>query len=181
MSDRTDAGHAPAASARPSSTNMVSTDGDCMTKAFLFALALIAPGTALAADPVSLTSTVFVEKTSTGAQGRNHVVLEPPGRMSSGDRLIFMLNYRSVGARAAGDFVVTNPMPAAVAYQGTSDPGAVVSIDGGRSWGQLGRLRVTERDGSIRSARPEDVTHVRWTLNPAAGAAGRLMFRGVVR
>ncbi len=152
-----------------------------MKKPFLFALGLIVPGTALAADPVSLTSTVFVEKTSTGTQGRNRVVLEPPGRMSPGDRLVFMLNYRSVGTRSIGDFVVTNPMPAAVAYQGTSDPSAVVSIDGGRRWGQLSQLKVTERDGSIRSARPEDVTHVRWTLNPATGSAGRLMFRGVVR
>lgn len=152
-----------------------------MKTPFLFALGLIVPGTALAADPVSLTSTVFVEKTSTGAQGRNRVVLEPPGRMSPGDRLVFMLNYRSVGTRSIGDFVVTNPMPAAVAYQGTSDPSAVVSIDGGRRWGRLDQLKVTERDGSIRSARPEDVTHVRWTLNPATGSAGRLMFRGVVR
>lgn len=152
-----------------------------MKTPFLFALGLIVPGTALAADPVSLTSTVFVEKTSTGTQGRNRVVLEPPGRMSPGDRLVFMLNYRSVGTRSIGDFVVTNPMPAAVAYQGTSDASAVVSIDGGRRWGRLDQLKVTERDGSIRSARPEDVTHVRWTLNPATGSAGRLMFRGVVR
>lgn len=152
-----------------------------MKKPFLFALALIAPGTALAADPVALTSTVFVEKTFSSTQGRNHVVLEPPGRMSSGDRLVFMLNYRSTGARATGDFVVTNPMPAAVAYQGTPDPSAVVSIDGGRKWGRLDQLRVTERDGSVRSARPEDVTHVRWTLNPTSKNAGRLMFRGVVR
>ncbi|MBY8823130.1 hypothetical protein [Sphingomonas colocasiae] len=152
-----------------------------MKTPFLFALGLIVPGTALAADPVALTSMVFVEKTSATGQGRNRIVLEPPGRMASGDRLVFMLNYRSAGARSVGDFVVTNPMPAAVAYQGTSDPGAVVSIDGGRNWGPLARLKVTERDGTVRSARPEDVTHVRWTLNPAAGPAGRLMFRGVVR
>lgn len=138
---------------------------------------LSAPGLALAADRVAMNSTVFVERTSAGPQGRNRTVLEQPGRVASGDKLVFMLNYRN---RAAGPFVVTNPMPAAVVYQGSQDRGAIVSIDGGRNWGQLAQLRVTERDGSVRGARPEDVTHVRWTLDNAP-AAGTIMFRGIVR
>jgi hypothetical protein len=37
--------------------------------------------------------------------------------------------------------------------------------------------------GSFRTALPSDVTHIKWNLNQtlAAGSAGKLVFRGVVR
>lgn len=147
------------------------TDGDRMKTILPLALALSLPGAAHAAGT---TSTVFVEKMLPG----DRIVLEPAERMARGDRLVFMMNVQGQGTR---DLTVTNPMPPAVAYQGTTDRRALVSIDGGRNWGPLGRLRVTERDGSTRGARPEDVTHVRWTLDRSANPAGRIIFRGVVR
>jgi hypothetical protein len=148
----------------------------------MMALVLATPGAALAAaQPVALTSTVFVERTVPGGEGRTRMVLEQPARMSRGDRLVFLVDYRSTSARNPGELVVTNPLPATVAYQGTSGRAALVSIDGGRNWGTLDRLRITERDGTVRNARPEDVTHVRWMLDPAASPSGRLIFRGVVR
>lgn len=148
----------------------------------LLLLALLAPGAASAANGVTLQSTVFVEKSVPDGEGRNRIVLEEPKVVTPGDRLVFILNYRNAGATPASDFVVTNPLPAAVAYQGGADK-ADVSIDGGRSWGLLATLKVREADGSWRGARPEDVTHLRWALRGAipAGAQGKLSFRGIVR
>ena len=148
----------------------------------IIAVALLSPAAAHAANDVALTSAVFVEKT-VEAGGRKRIVLERPAQVMPGDRLVFMLDYRNKGAAPASDFVVTNPLPGTVAYQFSPDPAAIVSIDGGRTWGTLARLKVREADGAVRGARPEDVTHVRWTFARAipAGQGGKLSFRGVVR
>ncbi|MBB5685135.1 DUF11 domain-containing protein [Sphingobium boeckii] len=147
------------------------------------ALACATPATARAANQVSLSSAVFVEKDRADAQGRRSIVLEAPRMVTPGDKLVFMLSYRNTGNHPANDFIVTNPLPQAVSYQGTPDAGAFVSVDGGATWGTLGQLRVKERNGYVRGARPEDVTHVRWTLKQAipAGSTGKLMFRGIVK
>jgi uncharacterized repeat protein (TIGR01451 family) len=152
-------------------------------KLILLILALIAPSAALAADNIALTSAVFVEKAVTGPNGKPKTVLFAPSVVTPGDQLIFILNYRNTGAAPARDFIVTNPMPEAVSYQGSADSFAQVSIDGGRNWAALAKLKVFEPDGKWRSARFEDVTHVRWALKTAlpAGAAGKLSFRGTVR
>jgi hypothetical protein len=78
--------------------------------------------------------------------------------------------------------MVTNQMPPAVVFQHAGN-GALVSVDGGKSWGALSTLFIAEHNGRRRSARPEDVTHIRWQLNQPvpAGGAGKLTFRGTVR
>jgi uncharacterized repeat protein (TIGR01451 family) len=145
-------------------------------------LAILAPSQAFATSKVTLSSMVFIEKAIADDAGRSHIVLEAPKMVTPGDRLVFILNYRNAGQLPAGDFIVTNPLPAAVAFQGGAES-AQVSIDGGRSWGTLPVLKVHEADGRWRSARPEDVTHLRWVLKQAipAGAQGKLSFRGIVR
>lgn len=154
-----------------------------MTRLFLILTALLLPAAAHAANEVALTSAVFVEKSMPDAGGKTRLVLEAPKTVVPGDRLVFVLNYKNQGTKPAADFVVTNPLPGAVAYQGTADAGAIVSVDGGRSWGPITVLKVKKADGTVRSAYPEDVTHVRWTMKTPipAGAQGKLSFRGVVR
>lgn len=151
----------------------------------LILLAAFAAAPALAQDrnEVSLNSDVLVERVSHEADGQTRVSLEEPSRVIPGDTLVFVLRYQNNGARPATNFVITNPLPQAVRFNGTTDSGASVSVDGGRNWGQLASLSVREADGTMRAARPEDVTHVRWAFaRPiAAGDSGRLMFRGVVR
>ena len=152
-------------------------------KILLALLALVAPVVAKAANEVSLTSSVFVEKAVPQPDGKTRLVLEEPKIVVPGDKLVFVLNYRNQGAKPATDFVVTNPMPVAVAYQGTPDGGAIVSVDGGKSWGPMATLKIRKADGTFRSAYPEDVTHVRWAMKAPipVGAAGKLSFRGIVR
>ena len=152
-------------------------------KLLIALLALLAPVAAQAANDVALTSSVFVEKSVPQADGKTRLVLEEPRVVVPGDRLVFVLAYKNLGGKPATDFVVTNPMPGAVAYQGTGDAGAIVSVDGGKSWGPMASLKVRKADGSARAAYPEDVTHVRWAMRAPipVGATGKLSFRGVVR
>jgi uncharacterized repeat protein (TIGR01451 family) len=155
-----------------------------MISAMLGALLMATGGTAaFAATPLELKSDVFVERQVVRSDGSNAVVLEKPNLVTPGDNLVFVVRYKNVGGSTANNFVVTNPLPAAVAFNGTSDGLEVVSIDGGKSWGILGTLRVTKTDGTSRSAAMGDVTHIKWNLNQplTAGAEGKLIFRGIVK
>jgi uncharacterized repeat protein (TIGR01451 family) len=151
---------------------------------------LVAIALASAASPVlaqnsavSLESDVLVERTTTDAQGQEQVSLEEPRVVVPGDKLVFVLRYRNNGTSPASDFVITNPLPAAVAFQSSAERSTQVSVDGGRNWGQLATLTVANADGTSRPARADEVTHVRWAFAQPipAGQAGRLMFRGIVR
>ena len=152
-------------------------------KKFLALLALTAPSALWAADSVSLTSEVMVERVRQEADGSSKVVREEPRVVTPGDKLVFLLSYRNAGAEPATGFVVTNPIPASVAFSGGESEGAIVSIDGGKSWGPLASLKVANPDGTSRPATPDDVTHIRWSFAQpiAAGRAGQLSFRGVVK
>ncbi len=153
-----------------------------MYRLILTFCALFAPVAAHAASAVALSSAVFVERILPDSNGRSKTILQAPTIVAPGDKLVFILSYHNEGQTPANSFVVTNPMPSAVAYQGAADSNAEVSIDGGKDWGMLASLKVLE-DGRWRSARPEDVTHVRWALKQSipAGAQGKLSFRGIVR
>ncbi len=144
---------------------------------------ILSPSFAHATDAVALDSSVFVERMVAAEGGKSRTVLEEPKMVTPGDRLVFVLQYHNTGAQPAKDFVVTNPMPGPVAYLGTNDTFAQVSVDGGRTFGTLATLKVKDTDGQLRAARPEDVTHVRWALRDpiAAGGQGKLSFRGIVR
>jgi len=149
----------------------------------LFMTALLAPAAAFAANQVTLESQIQVEREVRNEDGTTRTVLEPTNKVTPGDRLLFTVSYRNVGAEAAADFVVTNPLPSAVTYVGADSPEPTVSVDGGASWGSLATLNVKQEDGTTRPAAASDVTHVRWVFNDTipAGASGKLSFRGVVK
>ena len=143
--------------------------------------AIAAP--AFAADRVSLASEVFVEKIVVGPDGRANTLLKQPEIVMPGDNLVFILKYRNQGNEAARNFILTNPMPSAVAFREATGAGALFSVNGGKNWGLLGELKVQGSDRSFRAARPDDVTHVRWAFRQPlpAGATGKVSFRGTVR
>jgi uncharacterized repeat protein (TIGR01451 family) len=151
-------------------------------KIWLALLALLAPVTAFAADNVSLTSKVFVERMKPGADGKPVSVREEPGVVTPGDKLVFVLGYRNGGAEPATGFTLTNPIPPSVSFTGSDDARALVSVDGGKTWGKLASLKVVQADGTSRPAVTADVTHIRWSFDRpiAAGSSGELSFRGVV-
>lgn len=121
---------------------------------------------------VSTDSAVYVERLTPNAARR----LEPASRLASGDRVVTVVRWYRMGGD--GGFVITNPLPATLAYQDSANEAQQVSVDGGRSWGRLGTLRI----GS-RFATPEDVTHVRWVIPARYAARGRgeIAYSGIVR
>ena len=152
-------------------------------KLLLPLLAFFAATAAEAQNNVTLGNQAFVEHVRVDAQGRRNVTLDPPGVVTPGDHLVFVLTYRNGGAQPATGFAVTNPIPPQVAFERSDDATAVVSVDGGQSWGPLATLTVAQPDGSRRPAAAADVTHVRWSFSQPipAGAEGRLTFRGIVK
>lgn len=158
-----------------------------LVKSFVGAAAMIAAaGPALAAaqstpSPVTLKGDVMLEKTVT-ENGVSKIELSEPKVVIPGDRLLFTTRYRNEGAQAVTNFVVTNPLPSAVALTADGAQGTEVSVDGGKSWGQLGGLKVAGTPGAERAATTADVTHIRWTIPAIApGASGEVQYHGIVR
>jgi hypothetical protein len=135
-------------------------------------LGAVAAAPALANPGVALDSAVFVERTEPG-NVRN---LEPASRLSRGDRVVTIVSWRRDAGN--GGFTLINPLPRAVAYQASARDDEQVSVDGGRTWGRLGELRLGER-----FATAEDVTHLRWRVpaGQAAARVGRIAYSGIVR
>ena len=109
--------------------------------------------------------------------------LEPARQVSSGERLIYVVEYRNTGNKPVQGFTVTNPLPRTVRLDETVEGSELVSIDGGRSWGTLASLKVPMGANSWRPANPEDVTHLRWRVGDRLmqGETRRMTFRAIVR
>lgn len=128
---------------------------------------------------VALTGDVKVVR-SVEENGAARTVLEAPDKVIPGDRLVFSTAYHNTSAQVVENFVVTNPLPTAVALSETGQ--FVVSVDGGKSFGALADQSVTLEDGANRPAELTDVTHVRWTLaRLEPGASGSVTYFAVIR
>jgi uncharacterized repeat protein (TIGR01451 family) len=150
----------------------------------LTALALIAsPVAAYAANEVAVVSEMFVERTVAQPGGKLKVVLVKQKSGPPGTKLVFTHSYRNGGKAPAANFAMTNPIPSGVEYIGSDDAIAVVSVDGGKSFGPLAAAKIRAADGVLRAARPEDVTHVRWALKAPipVGGTGKFSFKGTVK
>lgn len=136
---------------------------------------------AQAASPVSLSSEIKLVKivVENGQEKRSFV---EPKVVVPGDQLLFAVSYRNTGAAAVEGFVLTNPLPAGVMLAPEGADKLEVSVDGGKTWGKLAALKVTEAATGSRAALASDVTHVRWALAPLApGSSGSITFNAIVR
>ena len=154
-----------------------------MYRAFIALALIVSPVAVLAANDVAVVSEMFVEKTVAQPGGKPKVVLVKQKSGPPGTKLVFTHSYRNGGKAPATNFAMTNPIPAGVDYIGSDDAIAVVSVDGGKTFGALAMAKLRNTDGSVRAARPEDVTHVRWALKApiAVGASGKFSFKGTVK
>jgi len=145
--------------------------------------AIFGASAVLAASPLKLSSEIFVERSKTADDGQKSIVLEEPNTVLPGDNLVFIVSYKNIGDQTATDFTVTNPMPRAVRFAGSSNGAELVSVDGGESWGSLPQLRISDSEGNQRPASMADVTHIKWNLKQtlAPGQGGKIVFRGVVK
>lgn len=136
---------------------------------------------AIAQDSLAFEGTAFVEKTIL-ENGAEKTVLLPTDTVVPGDLIVFNTAYRNDGAETVNDFVVTNPVPDAVAFSDQSGATLTVSVDGGQTFGQLSALSVAVKPEGQRPAVAADVTHIRWTLDAVApGQSGTLSYKAIVR
>jgi hypothetical protein len=125
-------------------------------------------GTAgMAQNGAGIDRAVYVERQSGGIRA-----LEPATTLRSGDKVVLVLEWQR-GAPARR-FTIESPVPRTLAFQRAGSDAAEVSVDGGRRWGQLGKLHV-----GARLASAEDVTHLRLTV--AGAPEGRLTYSAIVR
>lgn len=142
--------------------------------------ALIAAGNfGVAHAQVALENKVFVESFVTAKDGTMDRQLKPAATVVPGDRLVYVISYRNNGKKPSSDVVVTNPISPTVEFIGEETAGAEMSIDGGKTYGQLAQMRVRNPDGTQRAARRSDVTHLRWRVAGAVapGASGQVSFK----
>lgn len=118
---------------------------------------------ARAAAPIVLAGEIKVRK-QVVENGVERVVLVEPQVVVPGDRLIFRTSYRNTSAEIVKNFVITNRLPAGVTLLPDVALSALVSVDGGKSWGNLGVLELDDGAGGKRPALASDVTHLRWVL-----------------
>lgn len=116
-----------------------------------------------AAAPIALAGEIKVRKQVVD-HGVEREVLVEPQVVIPGDKLVFRTTYRNTSAEIVRDFVITNRLPAGVALSPDAAQSALVSVDGGKSWGKLDVLEVNDGAGNKRPALASDVTHLRWVL-----------------
>ncbi|MXO73947.1 hypothetical protein GRI40_01750 [Altererythrobacter aerius] len=121
-----------------------------------------------ASAAVDIDRAVFIERQVEGVRA-----LEPATTLRKGDKVVLMVAWTA--APSAKGYVVESAVPRPLAFQRAGSDAAEVSIDGGRTWGQLGELRLGNRLASA-----EDVTHLRMRV-PASATSGRLTYKAIVR
>lgn len=155
----------------------------------LYALPLLFAATlALAQDasPLRVTQVAEMEKTVMAADGTKQTTLVPATLVPPGGEVVYTVKFENVGKQAATDVVVTNPVPEHTRYVANSagGPGTEVtySVDGGRTFGAPGALRVAA-DGGTRPATAADYTHLQFRLVNALppGQVAYARFRTVVK
>lgn len=153
---------------------------------FMSALVLWTPLGFSSPDFIKLRTRVFQERWGVDTNGKRIVERVPAASVRPGSEVIYEVGYSNTGPQPM-QVVITNPLPADLVYQSYAarSVGAKleVSVDRGRSFGPLEKLRVVGTDGNSRPATADDITHVRWKtarpINP--GEAGYVSLRAMVK
>lgn len=138
-------------------------------------LSFLAAGGVAAQSAIEIERSVYIERTDR-QDGRVVRELEPASTLRKGDSVVLMLEWTAPGRQ--NSFVVSSRVPRDLAFQRSGGHAPQVSVDGGRTWGDLSGLRIGSRRAS-----PEDVTHLRWQVSDAQAALGRgiISYSAIVR
>lgn len=149
------------------------------------ALMILALATVLGAAPaqaqaVAISSTIMVERQTVvdGVTKSDWVSAET---VVPGDTIKLSVDYANQEDAEVTNFVITNPVPAAVSVKAAT-PEQIVSIDGGKTFGPFAEQKFTAPDGTTITALPDQITHLRWTIaSIPARSRGTVHFLGTVR
>jgi uncharacterized repeat protein (TIGR01451 family) len=138
---------------------------------------------AQAGGTLKLTNAVYQQVEIKAADGKITKKLVPAAKVVPGGEVVYEIEYNNTGKETANNVAITNPVPRELTFVDVvGAPVTAMSVDGGKQFGQLTDLEVTNSDGTKRPAQPTDVTTLRWVL-PALkpGAQGKVSFRARVK
>ena len=121
-----------------------------------------------------------------GADGVDRLSRIPADTVAPGEEVIYTLKFRNESDTAAEAVVLVMPVPPEVSFvEGsvTGDNATVTfSADGGQTYLARGRLTIEEQ-GTVRPAKNDDITHIKWTLpDPlAAGRQGEIAYHAILK
>ncbi len=150
---------------------------------------LAVSGSALAQEAqqnhLDVRTVVQKETTIENEDAEAETTLVAAERVLPGEKVVYTITFTNVGAEAAENVMITNPIDASLTYLNGSAFGVGMRIefsaDGGRSFAGQGELRVATEAGE-RAAEAADYTHLRWTLIEALppGETGVARFAATV-
>jgi uncharacterized repeat protein (TIGR01451 family) len=163
-----------------------------MTKSlsFVLALALMASSAHAAAESSSkaleIKVTAEVEVKIKAADGAEQTKRVPAAKVPPGVAVIYTLSAQNTSQSPAGDVAITDPIPQHMQYvDGSATTAGTVltfSVDGGKTFAAVEKLKVKGPGGASRSAGPTDFTHIRWQFQKplAPGESRAVEFRARV-
>ncbi len=147
-------------------------------KFVLLAIAALGFASPAFATGVKLESSVHEEVTTVDAKGEKTVKLIDPTSIAPGDVVVITIAYHNTSETPVGDIVISNQVPEHLSFLTVREGAGMVSVDGGKTYGSLVDLKISNGDDTSRAATAADVTHVRWRFEEplAPGAQGAVAF-----
>lgn len=150
----------------------------------LAALCVAAPALA-ANDPLTLVSKQLLDKVTTIDGKVTHQIVDPSvthDKVVPGSHIVVVLEYHNNLTQPINNFEYKDPLPAPLMLSDDSADAFDVSVDGGKTFGKLSSLVVTDAKGGKRAAEAGDVTTVKLVIPQIApGASGKIEFHATVR
>lgn len=140
-------------------------------------------GVVQAAGQLALEGAVYQEVEVTSPDGEVSVKRVAAAKVVPGGEVIYEISYANTGDEPVTKVAIDNPVPPQLTFvDAEGAPPTAVSVDAGKTYGDLGALVVTDADGEARPAQPADVTHLRWVLGEVLpGGEGKVAFKARVK
>ena len=138
------------------------------------------------AQAMSATQSVLKEIRSVDPTGQVQLRYVTADLVTPGEVVVYRVDYQNDGTDPVTDFELTMPVPPQIRFSDVIDAAPsqtiVYSADGAESFHSLSDIVTRTDAGEIVPAQPEEITHIRWTMNGSmpTGAAGHVAFRGVL-
>ncbi len=155
-----------------------------MFRSLTLTAAIAAMSFGAAASALTAEQKVYKEVRTQTPTGEVKLTREAAKLVTPGENVIYALEFKNDKAEPAGDIVLTMPIPKDVAYiEGSAETqlaSLTYSADNGDSFSSRESVMTIDNDGSLRPAKPEELTHIRWSVSEeiAPNAGGELSFKG---
>ena len=155
-----------------------------MLRTLTITTAIAAMSFGAAASALTAEQKVYKEVRTQSPSGEVIVTRGEAKLVTPGENVIYALEFENDKAEPAGDIVLTMPIPSDIAYiEGSAETqmaSLTYSADNGDSFLPRDAVMTIDADGSLRPAKAEELTHIRWSVTEkiAPRQGGELSFKG---